>query len=162
MNFAGFVRRFIALVRKETRQMLRDRSNLAVGLVLPVGLVLLFGYGLSFDVKHAPVAVVMDDSSPTARAVTQGLDGSRYLAPVRVASMADAERLMRAGEVDAIVRVPVDFSRRLVLGDARVQLLLDGADSTTASTVLGYARATRRSVIAARSLPAGGVATWSK
>ena len=42
----GFLRRFTALLRKELRQMLRDRSNLAVGLLLPVMLILLFGYGL--------------------------------------------------------------------------------------------------------------------
>jgi ABC-type multidrug transport system permease subunit len=52
--------------------------------------------------------------------------------------MTEAERLMRAGEVDAIVRVPQDFSRRLAAGDARMQLLLNGVDSTTAQTVEGY------------------------
>jgi len=134
----GFVRRFVALLRKETRQMLRDRSNLGVGLVLPVVLLLLFGYGLSFDVKHAPIALVMEDDSPTARQAVQGLGRTDYLAPVRADSMADAEHLMRAGKVHAIVRVPVDFSRRLAAGDAQVQLLLDGVDSVSASTVEGY------------------------
>lgn len=135
---SGFLRRLRALLRKEMRQMLRDRSNLAVGLLLPVALILLFGYGLSFDVKDAPVAVVMEDSAPVARAVLAGLQGSTYIAPVRVRNMADAERMMRAGEVDAIVRVPVDFSRRLAADDASVQLLLNGSSSTTASTLEGY------------------------
>jgi ABC-2 type transport system permease protein len=48
--------------------MLRDKSNLAVGLLLPIALILLFGYGLSFDVKNAPVAVVLEDSSRPMRA----------------------------------------------------------------------------------------------
>jgi ABC-2 type transport system permease protein len=134
----GFARRFVALLRKETRQMLRDRSNLAVGLVLPVALILLFGYGLSFDVKHAPIAVVMEDSSVTARELVQGLQGSDYLAPVWLTNMVDAEALMRAAKVDGILRVPVDFSRRLAAGDAQVQLLLNGVDSVTAATVEGY------------------------
>src|SRR5262245_53514356 len=138
MNGAGFIRRLVALVRKETRQMLRDRSNLSVGLVLPVVLILLFGYGLSFDVKHAPVAVVMEDNSATAREVVRGIEGSEYFAPVWLNSMADAERLMQSNEVSAIVRVPVDFSRQLAVGDARVQLLLNGVDTTTASTIEGY------------------------
>ena len=103
---AGFLRRFIALLRKEARQMLRDRSNLAVGLLLPVVLILLFGYGLSFDVKNAPVAVVIEDSSPQARDMMAGLQGSPYIAPVWLHSMVDAEQRMRAGEVNAIVRVP--------------------------------------------------------
>lgn len=136
----GFVRRFAALLRKEMRQMLRDRSNLAVGLLLPVALILLFGYGLSFDVRDAPIAVVLEDRSPTGREVVDGLQGSAYLAPVWVADMAAAERLMRARKVDGIVRVPMDFSRRLNAGDARIQLLLNGVDSTSASTIDGYVR----------------------
>jgi ABC-2 type transport system permease protein len=138
VNTTGFVRRLIALLRKEARQMLRDRSNLAVGLALPVALVLLFGYGLSFDVKNAPIALVMEDNSPSAREVVQGLQGSSYLAPVWVADITDAERLMRAGKVDGIVRVPVDFSQRLAQGDAKIQLLLNGVDSSSAAAIEGY------------------------
>lgn len=138
MRNPEFMRRFIALLRKEVRQMLRDKSNLAVGLLLPVVLILLFGYGLSFDVKNAPVAVVLEDSSPTAREAVSGFQGSPYLSPVLVTHMMDAERLLRAGVVDAIVRVPLDFSRRLAAGDARIQLILNGVNSTTAQTVEGY------------------------
>lgn len=135
---SGFVRRLVALTRKETRQMLRDRSNLIVGLLLPVALILLFGYGLSFDVKDARVTVVMEDSSPSARAVVAGLQGSPYLAPVFVRSMFEAEQRMRSGRTDAILCVPTDFSRRLAAGDARLQLLLNGVDVNTASTLEGY------------------------
>jgi ABC-2 type transport system permease protein len=135
---SGFLRRFTALLRKEVRQMLRDKSNLAVGLLLPVALILLFGYGLSFDVKNAPVAVVMEDRSPTARELVDGLQGSPYIASVFAADMAEAERLMMVGTVDGIVRVPMDFSRRLNAGDARIQLLLNGVDSSSAQTIEGY------------------------
>ncbi|BAP44829.1 ABC transporter [Pseudomonas sp. StFLB209] len=135
---SGFLRRFNALFRKEVRQMLRDKSNLAVGLFLPVALILLFGYGLSFDVKNAPVAVVLEDRSPTARELVDGLQGSPYLAPVFAADMPEAERLVRAGTVDGIVRVPMDFSRRFQAGDGRIQLLLNGVDSSSAATIEGY------------------------
>jgi len=134
----GFLRRLVALTRKEARQVMRDRSNLAVGLALPLALILLFGYGLSFDVKHAPIAIVMEDLSPGARDAVAGLQGTPYLDPVWAGSMAEAERLMRRGQVDAIVRVPVDFTRRRAAGDARVQLLLNGVDQGTASTLEGY------------------------
>jgi ABC-2 type transport system permease protein len=138
LSTTPFARRFSALLRKETRQMLRDRSNLAVGLILPALLILLFGYGLSFDVQHAPIAVVMEDNSVTARQAVHGIAGSEYLAPVWLTSMPEAERLMRAREVDAIVRIPIDFSRRAPAGDAAIQLLLNGVDSGTASTIEGY------------------------
>ncbi len=148
MSTAGFRRRFLALLRKEVHQMMRDKANLAVGLLLPVVLILLFGYGLSFDVKNAPLAVVMEDSSPTAREVISGLQGSPYLAPVWTTNMAEAETRLRAGEVDAIVRVPMDFSRRFAEGDARIQLVLNGVDTTTASAVEGYV--------------GGAIATWAQ
>ncbi|HAT2715631.1 TPA: ABC transporter permease [Aeromonas hydrophila] len=148
MNTSGFIRRFSALLRKEVRQMLRDRSTLAVGLMLPAVLILLFGYGLSFDVKNAPVAVVLEDSSPSAREVLAGLEGSPYLAPVWTTNMTEAERRMRDGEVRPIVRVPADFSRRLAAGQAQVQLLLNGVDSNTAAAVDGYV--------------GGAIATWAQ
>ncbi|MFT3762109.1 MAG: ABC transporter permease [Pseudoxanthomonas sp.] len=135
---SGFLRRFNALLRKEVRQMLRDKSNLAVGLLLPVALILLFGYGLSFDVKNAPVAVVLEDRSPAAREVVDGLQGSPYLVPVFATDMVEAERWMMAGTVDGIVRVPMDFSRRFNAGDGRIQLLLNGVDSSSAATIEGY------------------------
>ncbi|MFC3071574.1 ABC transporter permease [Shinella pollutisoli] len=138
MSASGFATRLVALTRKETRQMLRDRSNLVVGLVLPVVLILLFGYGLSFDVKDARVTVVLEDSSPTARNVVAGLRGSPYIAPTWASSMAEAERMIRAGQTDAILRVPGDFSRRLAAGDGQLQLLLNGVDSNTAAAIEGY------------------------
>ncbi|MBO1040954.1 ABC transporter permease [Brucella pituitosa] len=138
MSVSSFMPRLVALMRKETRQMLRDRSNLVVGLLLPVVLVLLFGYGLSFDVKNARVTIVLEDSSPTARNIVAGLRGSPYLAPTWTTSMAEAERLIRAGETDAILRVPGDFSRNLAAGEGQLQLLLNGVDSSTASAIEGY------------------------
>jgi ABC-2 type transport system permease protein len=138
MSASGFATRLVALTRKETRQMLRDRSNLVVGLLLPVVLILLFGYGLSFDVTNARVTVVLEDTSPTARNIVAGLNGSPYLAPSWVTSMPEAERMIRAGQTDAILRVPGDFSRRLAAGDGQLQLLLNGVDSNTASAIEGY------------------------
>lgn len=138
MNTSGFLSRLVALTRKETRQMLRDRSNLIVGLLLPVVLILLFGYGLSFDVKNARVTVVLEDSSPTARDAVAGLHRSQYLATTWVTSMAEAERMVKAGKTDAIVRVRADYSRRLAAGHAQLQLLLNGVDSTTATTLESY------------------------
>lgn len=134
----GFWLRLRALTRKEFRQMLRDRSNLALGVVLPMMLILLFGYGLSMDLKDAPVAVVLEDSSPAARDAVAGLQGSTYLLPVQMNSMAQAEALMRAREVDAIVRVPADFTRRREQGDAVIQLIVHGVDAATAASFQAY------------------------
>jgi ABC-2 type transport system permease protein len=135
---SGFASRFLALLRKEIRQVLRDKSDLAIGLLLPVALILLFGYGLSFDVENAPVAVAMEDRAPLPREIVAGMQGSDYLDPVIVPDMREAERLMRRGDVVGILRIPIDFSRRFNQGDARVQLILNGVDSTSASSIEGY------------------------
>lgn len=148
MTGSGFMRRFAALLRKEARQALRDKSTLAVGLLLPAVLILLFGYGLSFDVRNAPVAVVLQDRSPQAREVLAGLQGTPYLAVVSAGDMPEAVRQMRAGQVGAIVRVPADFSRQLAAGHAQLQLLLNGVDSNTAAAVEGYVN--------------GAIATWAQ
>ncbi len=86
----GFWRRLLALTRKEVRQLLRDRSNLIVGLALPIVLILIFGYGMSFDVQNAPVAVVMEDRSPITADVLAGLTLSPFISPVTVTSMREA------------------------------------------------------------------------
>ena len=62
-GYKGFWLRLISLTRKEIRQLLRDRSNLAIGIGLPIVLILIFGYGLSLDVKNAPIAIVLEDPS---------------------------------------------------------------------------------------------------
>ncbi|MDM0113228.1 ABC transporter permease [Variovorax sp. J22R133] len=133
--------RLVALTRKETRQLLRDPSSLAIGILLPIILILIFGYGLSLDVKNAPMAVVMEDSSPTAMQAVSGLQLTPYISPVMLASMKEAEALLREHKIDGIVRVPGDFSSRLAASNARIQVIVNGADAAKASIILRYAGA---------------------
>jgi ABC-2 type transport system permease protein len=134
----GFLARLVALTRKEVRQLMRDRSNLAIGIALPALLILLFGYGISLDLANARVAVVLEDASPTTVDVLSGLRLSTWLTQVDAPSMNAAERLMAAHEVDAILRVPSDFGSQLTAGRGRLQLIVHGADAATARTVQGY------------------------
>src|SRR5690606_34434259 len=99
-SHGSFRRRLAALTRKEFRQLLRDPSNLAIGIVLPIVLILIFGYGLSLDTRDAPLAVVLEDASPTARDVVAGLAGSPYLSPTWVNTFPEAEQLLRERRVD--------------------------------------------------------------
>lgn len=141
-TFRAFMRRLYALTRKEVRQLLRDKSNLAIGLLLPVILILIFGYGLSLDVKNAPIAVVMDDSSSTAIEAVVGLQLSPFLSPVMLTSMQEAEAMMLTREVDGIVRVPSTYSSDLAAGHASIQVIVHGAEASRASIILNYVTAT--------------------
>ncbi|MFC5606351.1 ABC transporter permease [Variovorax soli] len=151
--------RLAALTRKETRQLLRDPSSLAIGILLPILLILLFGYGLSLDVKNAPLAVVMEDSSPTATQAVAGLSLTPYISPVPMVSMKEAQALLQAHKVDGIVRVPGDFSSRLAAGDARIQIVVNGADANKANTVLRYAGAALGGNVQRMADRAGGAAS---
>jgi ABC-2 type transport system permease protein len=156
------VRRIWSLVRKETYQMARDPSSIAIGVVFPVILILLFGYGLSLDVTDLAVAVVLEDSSSDAIELAAGFQLSPYFDARLVTSMAQANELMLTRQVDGIVRIRPDFARHLVLGDAEVQVLVHGTDSNRARIIQGYAQgavgqfAARRTA-EGKSVPAGPV-----
>jgi ABC-2 type transport system permease protein len=134
------MRRLFSLVRKESWQVVRDPSSISIGIVLPVVLILLFGYGLSLDVTNVPVALVMEDPSPTAMDLAAAFRLSPYFDAQFFTSMSEAERLMLARKVDAIVRVRPDFSRRLAWGDADIQILIHGTDANRARIIQGYAQ----------------------
>ncbi|MDQ2929078.1 MAG: ABC transporter permease [Pseudomonadota bacterium] len=133
-----FFSRWWALTHKEFRQLLRDRSNVAIGLVLPIVLILLFGYGISLDVKEAAVAVVMEDASPEAVQAISGLQLSPYLRPIRARTMTEAQALMASERVAAILRIPSDFAARQHAGQAVVQLIVHGTDAATARIIESY------------------------
>lgn len=133
-------RRIWSLVRKETRQIIRDPSSIAIGIVLPVILILLFGYGLSLDVTNVPVAVVLEDPSPAATELAASFQLSPYFDVHLMTSMPQAQRLMLTRKVDGVVRIRPDFGRRLSLGDAEVQILVHGVDANHARIIQGYAQ----------------------
>lgn len=133
------LRRINALVRKETHQILRDPSSIAIGIVLPVILILLFGYGVSLDVQHTPVAVVLEDSSPDAASLASAFQLSPYFDATLVSSMTLANDLILNHKVDGIIRIRPDFSRKLALGKAEAQILVHGTDANRARIIVGYA-----------------------
>jgi len=134
------LRRIAALVRKETAQLFRDSSSIAIGIVMPIALILVFGYALSLDVKHVPAAIVLEDASPAAVDLAAGFTLSPYFDAHLVASMARAQELMLRRVVDGIVRIRPDFSRRLNRGSGEVQFLVYGTDANRARIIEGYAR----------------------
>lgn len=120
--------------------MARDPSSIAIGIVLPVVLILLFGYGLSLDVTHAPVAVVLEDPSPAAAELAASFRLSPYFDARLMTSMREARELMLERKVDGIVRLRPDFGRRLSRGDAEVQVLVHGVDANYARIIQNYAQ----------------------
>lgn len=101
--------RIKALTIKEFREVLRDNSSLAMGILLPIALLFIIGYGISLDVKNVSLGVVLEDTSPQAQQVVNFVDGTEYFRPVYMTDMYQAEERMEKREIDAILRVPPDF-----------------------------------------------------
>lgn len=133
------LRRILALIRKEGFQVLRDPSSFAIGIVLPIILILLYGYGVSLDVKHVPVAVVVEAPSPDASELMAGFRLSPYFEVTPVNSIAAADELMLQRKVDGVVFVREDFARNARIGAAPVQLVVHGTDANRGRIMLAYA-----------------------
>jgi len=132
------LRRVMALIRKETWQILRDPSAIAIGVALPLLMLILFGYGLSFDIRNLPVAVVVEQTSADTRDVVSALRLSRYLAVHPASTMTEAESLMATQKVSAILRFPPHFSRDAANGEAALLIAVNGSDANTARIAATY------------------------
>jgi ABC-2 type transport system permease protein len=122
-------RRFVAVLRKEFVQMRRDRLTFAMIAGIPILQLVLFGYAINTDPKRLPTAVVSADESVFSRSLVWGLQNTGYFqVSRRLASEAEADRLLELGVVQFVVHIPVDFSRKLIRGE-RPALLVE-ADAT--------------------------------
>ncbi len=133
--------RMRSLIRKEMIQVLRDPSSIAIALILPFLLILLFGYGLSLDVKDVPLAIVQEKPTPDSVDLSSGFMLSEYFQATVVTSMKEAVDLMTARKVDGIIRMREDFARQLASGEAPVQVIVHGVDANRARIIQGYAQA---------------------
>ncbi len=134
--------RLRGLVRKEFLQVWRDPSSLAIAFVLPVVLLLMFGYGVSLDAEHVPIALVVEKTTPDTTSFCAELEHSQYFSPVYVHGMPAARQAMMERRVDAILHLREDFSAKLRRpGGATIQLVLNGVDANTARIVDGYVTA---------------------
>jgi ABC-2 type transport system permease protein len=137
------VRRLLAVVVKEVRQIRRDPFSLLMLVALPALMLVLYGFALNFDVRHVRLAVQDRDKSAASRDLVSAFVHSTYFDLVAAPEAgSDLDRLTETHVARAILVIPEGYGDALAAGrSAPVQLLLDGADSTTATTVLGYARA---------------------
>jgi ABC-2 type transport system permease protein len=135
--------RFLAVARKEVVQILRDARSLIIVLIMPVVLVLLFGYGVNLDLKGLPVYVYDRDGSQQSQDLLKRFQASAYFDVVRVVNDYPAlTRSLDDGHAKMAIVVPWDFSERLRNGlPTQVQALVDGTDDNTANVLIGYAQA---------------------
>ena len=131
--------RMRGLIRKEFLQIVRDPSSIAIAFLMPVVLLFLFGYGVSLDAEHVPIALVVENPSPDTASFTSGFYGSRYFDPITMHDIRSAEEALREHSVDAIVYLREDFARRLrTPGGASIQVIINGVDANNGRIISGY------------------------
>jgi ABC-2 type transport system permease protein len=135
--------RLLAVARKEWLQLRRDPRSMVLAFVLPVLLLLFFGYAISWDVRDIRLVVLDQDATAPSRALVESFEASGFFSVrARVGSMPDIDEYLLRGRATAALVIPPGFARDLGAGrEAPVQLLLDGSDANTATIALNYASA---------------------
>ena len=135
--------RLTGLMRKEVYEILRDPSSIAIAFVLPLVLLLLFGYGVSLDARHIKIAVVVDHPTQVTASFLAELQRSPWFQPTPYANSATAEQAMIHGWADAIVWLRSDFTRlSYSSGSAPIHLIVNGVNANNARTIENYLNGT--------------------
>jgi len=129
-----------AIAWKETLKIRRSRQMLASIIVFPIMMLILYGFGMRFDVSGVPLAVLDYDGSQASRAFTRRFFASNYF--VRAADVSSYEEMQKLLDSSAArigMIIPPDFGRKIRLHEkVAVQTLVDGTDNNTAQIALGY------------------------
>ena len=132
--------RLSVMAHKEILQILRDPRSLAIVFIMPAILVVLFGYGVSLDLKGLPVYVYDRDGSQQSQDLLKRFQASQYFSVEKtVDNYAELTRAIDDGSAKMGIVIPWDFSRRLHDGrPVQVQALVDASDDNTANILIGY------------------------
>jgi ABC-2 type transport system permease protein len=131
--------RLFGLIYKEALQIIRDPSSIAIAFVLPVILLLLFGYGVTLDAKHVPLGLVIEAPSPKTSDFAAALSHSEYFHVVRLPDRSRATEAMLSGQINGVIVLRSDFARKLYSASgAPIQVIINGTDANTARIISGY------------------------
>jgi len=125
------LQRILAIVRKEVRQLRRDRLTFGMIVGIPVIQLLMFGYAINMDVRNLDAAVADLSGTSLSRQMVMDMSQTQIIKIIKQVSSADElEHLMRQGEISVGIYIPPDFDRRLHQSDrSAMQLLVDGSDT---------------------------------
>ena len=152
----GGLMRLRGLVRKEFLQVVRDPSSIGIAFLMPMVLLLLFGYGVSLDAEHVPIAVVVEKPDADTAGFLAVFRNNDFFAPVVMQDMRQAEEALMNHRVDGIIGLRANFARDLQRpGGAAVQVILNGVDANTARLVSGYVEGAWLNWMEQRSLSRG-------
>ena len=133
------LRRLRGLLRKEFLQILRDPSAIAIAFVLPAVLLFIFGYGVSLDARNVPLALVVEHPTTLTASFTSRFERSPFFRPRLFLNIHEAEAAMTAREVEGIVWLQGNFTRRAnTEGASPIGVIVNGVDANDARLIEGY------------------------
>ena len=139
-----FFMRLFGVLRKETLQILRDPSSIILALVMPLVLLVIFGYGVSLDAEHVPMVLVNNDKSPMSRELAARFANSANFTLTAAESMEQAKDLVLARKAEGIILMRNNFTGGLEgtgsSGASPVQLIINGTDANRARLIEGYVK----------------------
>ncbi len=130
------------LIFKELGQILKDKSVLLIASVVPLVLVVIYGFAIRTDVKPVQLGIVVTQESEAATAIERGFMGSVYFNVTVVRSLEEGRDLMERHAIKALVIVPDNLSDELLQGRAEVMLILNGSEQQLSQLSAGYAQNT--------------------
>ena len=134
------MKEFLAFVRKEFYHILRDRRTMLILLGIPVVLIVLFGFALSTEVRNVDMAILSAEPDNTVRQIAQRLDANEYFTVKEfLDNPSDIDRVMRSGEVDAVLVFEPGFSDKLFTPEGpQLQIVADASNATMAQSYMAY------------------------
>lgn len=138
----GRVRRLKALIIKEFYQIVRDPSSILISVGLPLLLLFIYGFGVSLDLNHLRLGLVLEDTAPDAQSFANALIGSRYFDLKIARDRRELEGDIVKGAIRGMVIIPSYFSefRQMPAQTAPIQVIADGSETNTANFVQNYVR----------------------
>lgn len=136
------MRSVLAVAHKELRQIARDRRTLLILLFVPAMFLLLYGYALNFDIRNVALAIEDRDRSSQSRELISAFVNSGYFTTVAdVREPNEIGRLFDRNEARAALVIPAQYGRDVAnRRPVQVQIIVDGDNANTATTVIGYAQ----------------------
>ena len=133
---------FIAFFKKELRYIFRDTWTMIILLILPILMLILFGLGISTEIRNTRVAVFDPSRDVATQQIVNSLSTSEYfIIDHYLSDISEVEQTLKNGDIGIIVVFEPRFNENLNRGNATVQLIADGSDPNTASTLVNYATA---------------------
>ena len=131
--------RVLGLIRKEGYQILRDPSAIGIAFLLPVVLLIIFGYGVSLDAEHVPVGLVIENPGPEVSQFISGFYQNEYFQPMTFDSIQLAEQALMERKIAAIIWTRSNFARTLLSSsNSPIGVIVDGVDANQARIIKGY------------------------